>query len=108
MNEGEKVQLVESVPLREVGADLRTTKIFADTSLEGLPNLDQVDLVTVPAGAVLAEPGDPTSFYWVVVRGEMRAERVEPDGTLTVVGCASDGEGFGEVPFLTGKSKLQY
>jgi signal transduction histidine kinase len=108
MNSGEKVQLVATVPLREIEAQLRKTKIFAGTNLEGLQGVDHVDLVTVPAGGILAEPGDPSSYYWVVLQGDMRAERIEADGSRTPVGAAAAGEGFGEAPFLTGKSKMQF
>ncbi len=108
MKESAKAQLVASVPLAEVEAELRKTKIFAGTNLEGLEGLDRVDLVTVPAGGVLAEPGDPSSYYWVVLRGEMLAERVEADGSHTCVGGASAGEGFGEAPFLSGKTKMSF
>jgi signal transduction histidine kinase len=108
MNQGEKVQLMACVPLREVEAELRKTKVFADTDFAVLKGLDRIDLVTVPAGGILAEPGDPSSFYWVVLRGEMLAERVEADGSRTRVGGASAGEGFGEAPFLTGKTKMQF
>ena len=108
MNDSEKTQLVESVPLAEVEPQLRKTKIFAGTDLEGLQGLNYLDLVTVPAGGILAEPGDPTSYYWVVLRGEMLAERLEADGSRTLVGHASAGEGFGEAPFLTGKTKMQF
>jgi signal transduction histidine kinase len=102
------VHLVEAVPLGEVAAQLRRSKVFAETSLEGLHGFDHVELVTVPAGAVLSEPGDATAHYWVVLRGDMRAERVEADGSLTMVGGAAEGEGFGEAPFLTGKTKMHF
>ena len=107
MTESAKVHLVATVPLTEVEDELRKTKIFAGTNLEGLQGLDKVDLLTIPAGAVLAEPGDVSSYYWVVLRGEMMAERVEADGSHTCVGGATAGEGFGEAPFLSGKSKMQ-
>ena len=68
MIERKKVQLADAVPLREVAAELHKTKVFAETNLEGLHDFDQVELVTVPAGAVLSEPGDPAAHYWVVLR----------------------------------------
>jgi signal transduction histidine kinase len=108
MNAGEKVHLVETVPLREIEAELRKTKIFAETNLDDLKDIDRVDLITVPAGGVLAEPGDPAEFYWVVSCGELRAERIEPDGSHTTASEASAGEGFGEVLFLLGKSKMHF
>jgi signal transduction histidine kinase len=62
-----------------------------------------VERVTVQAGAVLVEPMQRWEFYWLLLEGETRAERPEKDGTLTMVGIARQGDGFGEAPFLTGK-----
>ncbi|MDE3150496.1 MAG: cyclic nucleotide-binding domain-containing protein, partial [Acidobacteriota bacterium] len=72
--------------------------------LAALRGTQQVERVTAKAGAVLVEPAQPWLFYWVVLDGEVRAERPEPDGSRTVVGLARTGDGFGEVPLLTGKT----
>jgi signal transduction histidine kinase len=40
----------------------------------------------------------------VVLDGEVRADRPESDGSQTTVGFARSGDGFGEVPLLTGKT----
>jgi signal transduction histidine kinase len=66
--------------------------------------VEWVDRVKAKAGSVLAEPGQPLRFYWLVLDGEIRAERLEPDGSRTLAGIASAGEGFGEAPLLTGKT----
>jgi signal transduction histidine kinase len=99
---------IESVPLQEVAEVLHQTRPFADTPtntyLAALSGVDRVDRVKASAGTVLVEPGPPQGCYWLVLEGEIRAERLEPDGSQTVVGTASTGDGFGEAPLLTGKS----
>src|SRR5665213_2396033 len=102
-----KSQEIESVPLTEIVEALRRTRPFAETSaetlLDALGGVVGVERVTARAGAVLMEPGKPWHFYWLVLDGETRAERPEQDGSLTLVGIARAGEGFGEAPMLTGK-----
>jgi signal transduction histidine kinase len=95
---------VEPVLLQDLNAELSTTKIFAGTSLENLSRLQQAEKVTARAGTVLVEPGAPWVYYWLVLHGETRAERPEKDGSLTLVGVARSGEGFGEVPLLLGRA----
>jgi len=108
MTEGNKSVSIDSIALREIAAELRTTRPFAATDPETLSGLDRVDRMSVPAGAVLAKPGSPSNSYWIVLHGEIRAERPELDGSLTTVGVASAGEGFGEAPLLIGKTEIPF
>jgi len=109
--EGQLIE-IESVPLRQVVEDLRQSRVFAETApeafIQALGGGAQVDRARAKAGAVLVAPGDPKRFYWLVIEGEMRAERTEPDGALTLVGVAGAGEGFGETPLLTGKAHMAF
>jgi signal transduction histidine kinase len=95
---------IESIPMEEAAQQLRQTRPFAEACLETLRGVERVERVRAKAGAVLAEPSQTERFYWLVVEGETRAERVEEDGTRTLVGIARQGEGFGETPLLTGKT----
>ncbi len=104
----ENPPVTQSVPFIDAEADLAKTRIFAEADLDALEGIGQVDRIHVPAGAVITEPGDPAKFYWVVLRGEMRAERLEADGSRTVVGGANAGDGFGEAPLLSGKSHMSF
>ena len=105
--EGKLIE-VESIPLREVADVLCRTRLFAGSDpvaeLAALGGVDQVERVTAGQGAVLVEPAEPWRFYWLVLDGEVRAERPEPDGSRILVGLARAGDGFGEVPLLTGKT----
>ncbi len=99
---------IESIPLREVADVLCRTRPFAETNplmeIAALRGIDRVERVTAKAGAVLVEPAELWRFYWLVLDGEVRAERTEPDGSRILVGLAHSGDGFGEVPLLTGKT----
>jgi signal transduction histidine kinase len=105
--EGQAIE-IDTVSLREVVEDLRQTRIFAETApedfIQALGSGTQVDRVRAKSDAVLVAPGDPKRFYWVVIEGETRAERKEPDGSSTPVGVAGAGEGFGETPLLSAKA----
>jgi signal transduction histidine kinase len=98
---------VEPIRLKDLAAVLSHTHIFASTPFDAIANavsdVDRVERVTAKAGAVLVEPGEPWRYYWLLLEGETRAERPEPDGSWTLVGIARSGEGFGEVPLLTGR-----
>jgi signal transduction histidine kinase len=104
----EQAVVVESISLGDVATDLQNSQLFADIAVEELFGVDQVERVTAKAGAVLVQPGDGRLSYWLVIKGNIHAERPEPDGSLTTVGTAQPGEGFGEVPLLLGKSKAVF
>ncbi len=87
---------------------LRHTRPFAEVPPESLQSLSVVDRVTAKAGATLSEPGKEALYYWLVLEGECRADRVEADGSLSTVGTAQTGEAFGETPFLIGKTHAMF
>src|ERR1700739_1847947 len=89
---------VEAIALSAVAGELEASELLSETSFEELSGVNRAERVTAKAGAVLVEPGETRLSYWLVLSGEIRAERLEPDGSLTIVGAAKRGEGFGEVP----------
>jgi signal transduction histidine kinase len=103
MSSGAQPVEFESIPLREMAEALLRTRPFAGVNLDAL-GVDRVERVTAKAGAVLAEPMQTLRSYWLVLEGEIRAERPEEDGSRTLAGVAMAGEGFGEAPLLTGKN----
>lgn len=107
-NQVEGSKQIEQVPLRDLADELPHTRIFAGTSFDNLSRLGPVERVTVKAGAILVESGEEWRYYWLILKGSGRAERPEPDGTFALVGTAEAGEGFGEVPLLTGKSQSPF
>jgi len=108
MSAGAQLTSVEPVALSELAGRLRQTRPFAAVPTEALLGMDPVDRVEVKAGTTLMEPGKGLLYYWLVLEGECRADRVEADGSLSTVGTAQRGEAFGETPFLTGKTQSMF
>jgi signal transduction histidine kinase len=108
MGEGGQPIEIELVPAAEAVEALRRTRPFSDTSAavlsEALAGGSDVERVTARAGALLVEAKADWHYYWLVLDGEIRAERPESDGSYTLVGNSQAGEGFGETPILSGKS----
>jgi signal transduction histidine kinase len=104
--------VIESIPLREVAEALRRTRPFAETDpqffLDALKGVELVERIKATAGTALVKTGDSALSYWLVLEGETRAERPEPDGSKTMLGGAGEGEGFGETPLLTGKTQAAH
>jgi len=108
MDEGGKQIELELVPLASVAEALQQTLPFSGTNVADLGDVGPVERVTAPAGALLGKPDMPVSGYWMVLEGEIRIERPEPDGSQTVVGVARKGEGVGETPMLLGKMQTGF
>ena len=108
MSEGVQSIETESILLREVADALRLTRPFSETDFASLQGVERVDRVRAKAGTALVEPGQKVLYYWLVLEGEIHALRPETDGSLTLLGVAGAGEGFGEVPLLTGKAYSPY
>jgi signal transduction histidine kinase len=108
MSEGQQKIVIEPVTLGEVAEALGHTLPFAGINLNDLGDVGPVERVTAAAEAVLVEPLEAMRSYWVVLEGEIRADRLEPDGTRTTTGLARTGEGFGETPLLIGKTHTSF
>src|SRR6185437_4924761 len=104
MSVDDKRVVIQSVPLSDIAGALTRTLPFLEVDLKNLPRIERADRIAAPAGAVLVEPGTPWDSYWVLLEGEVRAERSEPDGTWTLIASVTAGEAFGEAPLLTGRS----
>jgi signal transduction histidine kinase len=104
----EKPIQIDTVPIRDLAESLSQTRPFAETPLEAIcaalkSSQPTVERLQAPAGAVIIQPEEPFDNYYVVLDGNTQAERPERDGSRTLVGIASAGEGFGEAALLTGK-----
>jgi signal transduction histidine kinase len=108
MGEGGKQIGIEQVALRDVAEALARTLPFAGTNIADLGDVGRLERITASAGAVVIEPRSPSIGYWVLVEGEVRADRPEPDGSVTAMGIAHAGEGFGETLMLTGKKQTYF
>ena len=108
MSAGEQLLNVEPVPLKELTDALRRARPFAETSPDALQGIEVVDRVSAKAGTALMKPGQSEMYYWILLEGECRADRIEADGSYSTVGTAQSGEAFGETPFLTGKTQSAF
>src|ERR1700722_4009810 len=94
----------EPIHLKDLAETLPQTRIFASTPFSAISGVDKIDRVIIKAGTILVEAGQPWHYYWVVLSGEMRADRPESEGAMTMGGMAKAGEGFREVPLVNGYS----
>lgn len=99
---------IDEVPFSQVAEALRKFPAFAASDLTSFSCQGLVQRVRARAGATITEPGQSPLYYSVVLDGNLRADRLEQDGTLTAVGFAHPGEGFGETPLLYGKEKSSF
>jgi signal transduction histidine kinase len=104
MSEDGKSIQVEPILLSDVGDALLRTRPFSGTAVQELLGVQRAERVIAKAGACIVESGAPVRYYWVLLEGSMYAERPEQDGSWTRVRFEQSGEGFGEVPLLTGRT----
>jgi signal transduction histidine kinase len=95
---------IETVSLSDFAQQLSDVAVFASLAPDQLCGLNQAELIHMPANGTILDPENPVRAYWVVLEGEVCADRIEKDGSLTRIGIAKRNETFGEVVLLAGKS----
>lgn len=98
-------QLSETAPLpiAERAARLRYTPLFADLPPRDLRRLaDACHTVEADPGEVVVAQGADGDTFYVVVRGLLRAERVDGSGQIHTLRDIHKGEFFGEFALLEG------
>ena len=98
----------EDVPFAAVEAALKSLPRFGESDLSVLHGAGPLKRVTAPADSIICRPGESPLWYSVVLEGKLRADRQEQDGSMTAVGFAKAGEGFGETPLLHGKESSTF
>lgn len=106
--EGDKELQTDSISPQEISQRLHLFPAFAAFDVDNIPELGPAALVHVHADQTLLAPGQCPLSYWVVLEGQIRSDRPEPDGTLTLLGTAGPGECFGETPLMHGKTVSTY
>ncbi|MBV8436449.1 MAG: cyclic nucleotide-binding domain-containing protein [Silvibacterium sp.] len=91
-----------TISARELLAQVQEIPIFHQSREQDLDCLEDVELVDVPAGALLFDRGDKEIFFWILLSGEVRVAKPEDDGGRTLLLTLKSGDTFGEVPLLTG------
>lgn len=98
---------VQKVDAREVYPQLRKIAVFSELREEDAGCLGEVELVNAPRGSVYYHNGDEVTGFWGIVEGEVRAYKIEEDGSSNYVFRCVSGDSYGEVPLLSGhKSKV--
>ena len=92
------------VNARELLPQLRQIPLFQQVKEEDLDCLGEVEVVDAPAGTILFDQGETTLYFWIALKGEIRATKLEAEGGCTLLGTLKAGDTFGEVPLLTGAS----
>jgi signal transduction histidine kinase len=98
----------EHVSLDDYAEQLSEALAYTSVTPEQLCGLGEADLLRIPAGVVFYDPEDGLRAFFVLLDGEVFADRVEPDGSKTRVYVAKSGDSFGEVTLLAGKAPSVY
>lgn len=96
---------IRPVTQQELMELIRRIPILSRMKEEDLECLGAVELVEAPAGTLLIEQGAPVRGFGMIIEGEVRATRLEANGSETPVGVYQDGDAFGEAPLLLGYNK---
>jgi signal transduction histidine kinase len=79
--------------------ELLKLPLFAGLSPTELACLDQGEVISFPAGSMIAREGDPVDYFYVILEGEIRVTK-NYDGQEVVLAVHTTGKFFGEVPLL--------
>jgi len=99
-----KQYTIEQVSLDAYAEQLAAAFPAADLTPDQLRGLGEAELLRIPAGVTFFEPTDHMRAFWILLEGEVLADKVEQDGTRMRVNTARAGDSFGEVILLSGKS----
>jgi signal transduction histidine kinase len=108
MSAGSQTVQFEHVALKEIAPRIACLPAFAESSLCTSLAGEPVDLIHAPAGSVLVRAGESPIYYWIVLEGKLRADRPEQDGSVTIAGFATPGQGSGETPLMQGKTNASF
>jgi signal transduction histidine kinase len=108
MIEGSHAVQMEHVALSEVASRLTRFPALAQICLSTSFGNEQVQLIHAPAGTTIIKAGESPIYFTIVLDGQLRADRPEQDGTVTIAGYASPGEGSGETPLMQGKTNAAF
>ena len=92
------------VSARELYTELHRIPTFSQTSEQDLACLGDVEVLEFPAGTILYKAGEGASYFWILLRGELRAYKTDSDGAPMPISIVKEGDTFGEVTILVGHS----
>ncbi len=94
-----------TVPPQELSQLIPRIPILSRLKEEDQGCLGEVRLIEAPAGTMLVEQGKTVPGFCMIMEGEVRAVRMEQNGSETPLAIYQDGEAFGEAPLLMGYKK---
>jgi signal transduction histidine kinase len=84
--------------VQHIIGELKKFKVFADLSAEDLQWLaERMDEITMTAGEIYAQPGDPVDYLTLMMEGELQFQRLASAGSAIFIAVA--GEITGRLPF---------
>lgn len=90
----------------EVIEALRSSPYFARIDEEQLAALaEQTRIIDFQNDAAVFRAGDPADALYLVLVGQIRISRQDPEGGETVLGIISEGEVFGEIAVIDGAAR---
>ncbi len=94
-----------TVTQQELSQLIRRIPILSRLKEEDQGCLGEVRMLEAPAGAVLVQQGEQVPGFCMILEGELRAVRIEVNGSETPLAVYQGGEAFGEAPLLLGHRK---
>jgi signal transduction histidine kinase len=94
-----------TVTEQELSQLIRRIPLLSRLRDEELSCLGEVQLAEAPAGTPLVQQGNPVLGFCMILEGEVRAVRVEANGSETPLSIHQEGEFVGEAPLLLGVKK---
>jgi len=107
MDNGNEVK-VERVTLDAYAEQLAAAFAAGGLTPDQLCGLGEADLLRIPEGKVFHDPADNVRAFWVLLEGEVYADKAEPDGSKHRIYVARPGDSFGEVILLAGMASSIY
>jgi signal transduction histidine kinase len=104
MKDIQQTSKVEQVEATSLASELQKVPVFAGATLEDLRCLGTVELLHAEAGADLLEVSRTHRGFWILLAGELRLQKRQDDGELTLITMLTAGETFGEIALLMGKN----
>jgi signal transduction histidine kinase len=99
----DKQYTVERVSLDAYAQQLCDSFSAAGLTPEQFSGLGEADFLRIPAGVVMHDAAENRRAFWILLEGEVFADKVEADGSSMRMYTAHRGDTFGEVILLSGK-----
>jgi signal transduction histidine kinase len=103
MTDVQQSSRIEQVEGASLFAKLQKVPVLAGVAQEDLKCMGTVEVIEADAGADLTDISRTHRGFWILLEGELRLQRHQDDGALTLIATLSAGETFGEIPLLMGK-----